>query len=311
MSKNKVFKTIDEQIEILRKKGLTIEDEFEAKEILLRENYFFISGYRFLLMKSYVDRCFVPGATFNELYALFHFDRHIRNIIFKNILIIENNVKSMMAYHLSKQYGIKENNYLNPNNFTKDPERKKQVNDLINKMKRQIRINGRQHSATVHYLDNYGYVPLWIVVKVLSFGIVSELYTILKSEDQNEIAGLFHIDTESLLIYLPVLSNYRNLCAHEDILYDHKAQRDIPDTVYHKELSIPKMDGDYIYGKDDVFALIIMLKRLLRKDDFTLFMNELDYEIQQLDAKIKSISIGKILDKMGFPINYLEIVRMN
>ena len=44
MSKVKQFKTIDEQVEILKDKGLTIPDEEKAKKILLRENYFFING---------------------------------------------------------------------------------------------------------------------------------------------------------------------------------------------------------------------------------------------------------------------------
>ena len=57
-------------------------------------------------------------------------------------------------------------------------------------MKRQIRVNGAQHSATSHYLKNYGYIPLWVVVKVLSFGIVGELYTVMKREDQEEIANM-------------------------------------------------------------------------------------------------------------------------
>ena len=42
--KNKIFKTLDEQIEILRNKGLVITDVDKAKEVLMRENYFFISG---------------------------------------------------------------------------------------------------------------------------------------------------------------------------------------------------------------------------------------------------------------------------
>ena len=83
MEKN--FKTIDEQLEILKTKGLIIEDEEETKEILLRENYFFINGYRILLMNSYSDKTFVPGATFRELYSIFLFDRYFRNILFKNI----------------------------------------------------------------------------------------------------------------------------------------------------------------------------------------------------------------------------------
>ena len=68
---NKIFKTLDEQISILEDKGMIIDDVISAKEILLRENYFFISGYRTLFIKSPVDKTFVPGASFRELYGVF------------------------------------------------------------------------------------------------------------------------------------------------------------------------------------------------------------------------------------------------
>ena len=129
--KSKTFKTLDEQVEILREKGLIINDYKKTKELLFRENYFFISGYRHLFMQS--------------------------------------------SNYLSKKYGCKEKDYLNPINFTQDSLRSRQVHDVLNKIKRQVRVNGRQHTATMHYIDHYGYIPMWILVKVLSFGIVSEL----------------------------------------------------------------------------------------------------------------------------------------
>ena len=49
--KSKTFKTLDEQIDILTKKGLVVEDIEATKTILLRENYFFLSGYRHLFMR--------------------------------------------------------------------------------------------------------------------------------------------------------------------------------------------------------------------------------------------------------------------
>ncbi len=307
----KSFKTLDEQISILQSKGLVIDDVDYAKDILLRENYFFLSGYRHVFLKTPRDRMFITGTNFRELYAMFYFDRQIRNIIFKNLLIIENNLKSIFSYQLSKKYGYREKNYLNPSNFTNISSKSRQVNDLIKKMKRQIRVNGAQHSATMHYISNYGYIPLWIVVKVLSFGIVSELYTILKPEDQVDIAKIFKVDTEDLLVYLPILSNYRNLCAHEDILYDHRTQRVIEDNKYHELLNIPRMDGEYIYGKNDLFALIIILRQMLRPAEFKLLLKELTYEIEVLAGKLKSISIDKVLDRIGFPQNYKEIARFD
>ena len=306
----KDFKTIDEQIEILKNKGLIIEDEEEAKEILLRENYFFLNGYRSLLMDSYSNKKFIKGSTFRELYALFLFDRAMRNILFKYLLIIENGLKSITSYQLSKKYGYKEKDYLNPKNFTSDHDKTRRVRDVIDKMKRQIRINGSKHNATLHYIKNYGYVPMWILVKVLSFGIVCELYSILKKEDQIEIASAFNVGTNYLEDFLPILANYRNLCAHEDIMFDHKTEKLIPDTEYHEKLNIFKMDDEYIYGKNDIFAVIIILKYLLRKEDFRLMLKEIDYEKELLDSRIDSIPIEKILDRMGIPKNYLDLLNL-
>ena len=83
----KQFKNLDEQIEILKYKGLVINNVEYARNILLRENYFFITGYRHLFMKSNVDKTYKDGTTFEELYSLFLFDRTFRNILFKYILV--------------------------------------------------------------------------------------------------------------------------------------------------------------------------------------------------------------------------------
>ena len=144
--RQKNFKTLDEQIEILRNKGMTINDETFAKKVLLRENYFFLNGYRHLFMEE-GDKHFKKGTTFEEMYSLFLFDRSFRNVLFKYILVIENNLKSIISYQLSKKYGYKESDYLKPKNFTSDQSKQAQLNDLIRKMKRQIRVNGSQHKC--------------------------------------------------------------------------------------------------------------------------------------------------------------------
>ena len=306
----KTFKTLDEQIEIFRSRGLIINNEEKAKDILLRENYFFINGYRHLFMKSWKETNFIPGTTFEELYAMFVFDRRVRNIFFKNLLIVENNIKSLISYQLSKKYGFKEKDYLNPNNFSKDPIKIRHVHDVLNKVKRQIRVNGKQHSATMHYITNYGYIPLWILVKVLSFGIVSELYGILDFSDQQEIADFYGIDTEMLEIYLTILSNYRNLCAHEDILYDHRTQKCIPNNKYHEQLNIDMTDGEYNYGKNDLFSVVIMLKSLLTDGEFKDFINEVGYEMDMLSGKTSTLGINTFLNKIGFPENWRDIANL-
>lgn len=308
--KTKEFKTLDEQIEILKSRGLVINDIDKTKELLLRENYFFINGYRHIFMKNHKDSLFISGTTFEELYAVFQFDRSFRNVLFKNLLIVENNLKSIIAYKLSKKYGIREKDYLKPSNFSQDIKKVRQVNDVLNKIKRQIKLNGRQHSATLHYISNYGYVPLWILVKLLSFGMINELYSILKPDDKLAIAEYYNLDVETLGIYIALLSNYRNLCAHEDIVYDHRTQKEIPDTRYHMELDIPTTNDEYIYGKDDIFAVVIMLKCMLTESDFTDFVNEVSYDLNLLDGRVNIIPQSKILDRMGFPSNWEEIAKI-
>lgn len=310
MAISKDFKTIDEQISILEYKGLTIENKEFAHQVLLRENYFFLNGYRHLFLKSNNDRRFIENTTFEELYSLFLFDRQFRNIIFKNLLIIENNIKSITAYQLSKKYGYKESDYLKPKNFTSIPEKSRQVNDLIKKMKRQVRVNAPQHSATMHYVSNYGYIPLWVLMKVLSFGIVSEMLAILKKEDQLAIAEIYDVPVDSLINYLPILANYRNLCAHEDILFENRTQRELEDTIYHKMLGISKMDGEYIYGKNDIFALIIIIKQLIKPNEFKNLVEEIDHALNNLEYNLKSITIVKVLDRMGFPENWKDLANI-
>ena len=138
MRSNKEFKKLDEQIEILRNKGMIVNNPEYAADVLFRENYFFLNGYRHLFMKSETNKTYIPGTTFEELYSLFLFDRTFRNIMFKNILNIENNIKSIMSYHLSLRYGYHEKDYLDHHNFTANPEKSRQVSDIIKKMKRQV-----------------------------------------------------------------------------------------------------------------------------------------------------------------------------
>ena len=295
--KYKTFKNLDEQISILEDKGLIISDKKYAKDVLLRENYFFINGYRHLLMQSSTDKKkFIPGTRFEELYSIFLFDRSFRNTLININKLID-------------EYGFKEYEYLKPKNFSQDSSKRRQINDLISKMKRQIRINGGQHSATQHYVQNYGYIPLWILVKVLSFGIIGELYLVLKDEDKQNIANAYGIDFKELESYLPILANYRNLCAHEDLLYNNRSQKLINDNIYHQKLNIPKdEEGIYLFGKNDLFALVIIMKQLLNNEDFKNMALELNQVIATLAYNLNTIRVEKVLKIMGFPPNWKDIV---
>lgn len=81
--------------------------------------------------------------------------------------------------------------------------------------------------------------------------------------------------------------------------------------MYHSRLNIPFIDGEYIYGKGDLFSVVLIFKYLLSPDDFRLFMKELTYEVDSLSGKLKTIGIDTVLDRMGFPTNYTDILDMD
>ncbi len=71
----KDFKTIDEQLEILRSRGLIIDDENIAKDFLLYNNYYRISGYSLTLRKNNI---FSKSASFQNIIDIYNFDHELR-----------------------------------------------------------------------------------------------------------------------------------------------------------------------------------------------------------------------------------------
>ena len=135
------------------------------------------------------------------------------------------------------------------------------------------------------------------------------LYNILKLEDQIAIADIYGLDVDTLSTYLSLVANYRNICAHEEVLYEHRTQRVIPDSKYHRDLDIEVDNEDeYIYGKNDLYAIVIILKQLLSKDEFRDFINQIGYEVDVLEGKVDTVSLNGILNQIGFPDNWRNIV---
>ena len=98
----KDFKTIDEQLEILRSRGLIIDDENIAKEFLLYNNYYLISGYSLTLRKNNI---FSKSASFQNIIDIYNFDHEFRHVILQYLEIIEVRMKSIFAYEFTKIHG--------------------------------------------------------------------------------------------------------------------------------------------------------------------------------------------------------------
>ena len=76
----------------------------------------------------------------------------------------------------------------------------------------------------------------------------------------------------------------------------------------------PKLDSlnrIYIYGKNDLFALIIIMKQMLSHDEFSNMIEEIRHNFENLSMNLHTIKLDKVLDRMGFPINYYDIKNLD
>ena len=82
----KEFKTIEEQIEILKNRNLIV-DEIQAKKVFKENNYYYvINGYKDLFIdKSKSEETYIQNVNLNEIYSLYKFDIDLRIIFLQYI----------------------------------------------------------------------------------------------------------------------------------------------------------------------------------------------------------------------------------
>ena len=307
---DKEFKSANQQMRLLRSRGLHVEGSY-AKRIIERENYYnLINGYKNLFLDdTYTgpDEKYQQGADFKEVYALFIFDRELRSLFLRYILEIENNVRSILSRDFSEKYG--HDNYLKYDNFTSDKQKLPEITALISSLSRDISVQTKKANPMItHYVLSYGYVPLWVLVNVISLGTLSKFYSLLKQHDQNDIGKYFSLTPKNMINYLKNLAIARNSCAHDERFFDINFRSAIPTIHIHSNLSIPvNTGGEHIMGKKDVFSLVIILKAFLPKKAFNKFFYLLKDRLEVLDGNLSTISIDKVKKQLGFPSNWQSI----
>ena len=118
---DKEYKTHRQLLTILRNRGMVIGKGSQGSRvmrILEKENYYnVINVYNdlFLDSASTTTELNKAGTTFNEVYALYEFDREVRHIYLKYLLKVENSFKTVLAHEFSQLYG--HDNYLKLQNF--------------------------------------------------------------------------------------------------------------------------------------------------------------------------------------------------
>ena len=82
----KPFKTYEQQVGILRQRGMLVGSQEHAVHVLERVSYYRLSGYyysfRRLAGNGQRSDTFVPGTVFEDIVALYEYDRNLRSIAF-------------------------------------------------------------------------------------------------------------------------------------------------------------------------------------------------------------------------------------
>lgn len=259
---DKEFRTIDEQISILRSRGLTIPDRKRAEDFLLRNNYYRVSGYTLTLRNHDV---FYPSATFQNIIDIYSFDHELRHLLLHFIECIEVTIKSIYSYEFTRIHGA--TGHLDARNFTDACRHAAIIQKANNQRDRR-----HAHEAYLkHFMDDLQQdIPLWAYVDLLTIYDISILYSITEGGIQKSIASYLGLSMNRgqyiLGAFMHSMTIIRNLCAHGSRLFNRLFEQKPSLNRYEKTLLIQnddgKIDNAHLYG------FVLIMRRLLSKQEF-------------------------------------------
>lgn len=104
----KPSKTYAEQVEILRSRGMIIDDVLKAELALRHLNYYRLCGY-WLPFETENNasslHIFKNGTRFEDVLAVYTFDRKLRLLLMDAVERIEISVRAQWAYSVAQKYG--------------------------------------------------------------------------------------------------------------------------------------------------------------------------------------------------------------
>lgn len=313
----KEFKTFNQQLTILRNRGMVVPTDGKPKRFLEQENYYnVINGYKDLFLSkdsqgnAISPETYLPNTHFNELKALFLFDRELRSLFLKYLLIFENSFKTVISYEFSQKYP-KANSYLDIANYRDDDP--KGVLKQISILTKTIHDNVGAKGAIKHYIEEHGSVPLWVLVNYLTIGNLSYLYSALKDSEKNAVAKCYstkyekqykptntlRISSEDMESALKIFNLVRNQCAHDERLFNS-------DYKNIRASNIAKYFGITNYNNRRIVVAIMYFKAVLNRTHYKKFHSDFNAIFNRYKNEFHTVSFEDILDIMGIDLSELD-----
>lgn len=213
--------TIEEQIAILKSRGLEIEDESKASENLSDIGYFRLGFYLFPFENTYPrkyqrDHKFKEGSIFDYAIKLYYFDFDLRNIFLKYISRIEINFRTTLIYYVSNKYKDDIFWYVNPKVLKSSFIESKRFRETLNSIKTETVI---KTDLNIHNRD---YAPAWKAIEYMSFGVIVSIYdNLIDGKLKYDISVAYGMKSPSNFSnYINNIRKLRNYCAHGKVLFD-------------------------------------------------------------------------------------------
>lgn len=275
---------IDEQIELLKSRGVIFDDIEKAKEVLLDIGYYRLGFYSFPFEKSFPskrDRThkYKDNTTFKSIYDLYLFDTKLRRILLNALDRIEVNLRSFITYYVSNIYINSPTWFVDRNimdaNFVKS-FRSKVYSKLL-----ENPVIKRHHDKYI----NDKYAPAWKTLEFFTLGNLITLYQAIKDKKvKDEISAHYGCSLKVFVNYLETIRVIRNKCAHGSCIYNIELSKGIKS----KPAGIEIRDRHNIRGAISVISYLLGIISFNR-------MAELSKEIDALLSTDREVSANIII----------------
>ena len=217
MRYTKQLLSLQQQIDVLKQRGLLIENEEEAKRALDIISYFRLAGYWRLMEADKQQHAFKSGSRFSQILSLYRFDEELRILLFSAIQHIEVAVRARMIRIFAERHGafwfmdssLAENSNLFAGN----------LRNLQEELSRSEDEFIQEHFQKY---DEPTMPPVWKTMEVASMGTLSKLYSNMDdSAAKKAVSRSFAIPKfEYMRSWLRCVTVVRNICAHHARLWN-------------------------------------------------------------------------------------------
>jgi abortive infection bacteriophage resistance protein len=206
-----------EQIQLLKSRGLEIENEPKALHLLEVISYYRLSGYWYPMLSDKENHIFKPNSTFETAYCIYKFDRELRLLILSELEKIEIGFRAKMIYELSHSYGVFW--YTDPLNF----QNQKKYSETFAKICTEYDRSDEDFIKSYKNKYSDSMPPSWMMFEFSSFGILSSLYSnLLPGRGRRTVAKYFGLSDNVMESWVHSLVYLRNICAHHSRLWNKK-----------------------------------------------------------------------------------------